>query len=246
MKPDEYVPYAILITVVSLITGITLGTAEHMGLLSSLKDLSSIALLLPTSFAAFVAYSGLKSWRQELRGKSEFTITMELLKSSLTLRDALHRARIPGFLPNELDVLELLETVPTPDYYSKSKHEQNRISALPYVNAWQNRSTPVANAMEELKSKSIEVEIILGNEGKVLSDSLLDNAWEFIHAVSNEISDLNSNGHSVPHKSSYIELLNWSKDFTQENFPPTDELSISINCSINKLKEFSRAYIDVK
>lgn len=192
MKPDVYVPWAIVIAVFFFILGVTFKATEHMGILQSFTNFIQAVGICA---GVWVAFQGLRTWKQELHGKSEFATAKDLLVSSLKLRDDLRRARIPGFVSEELGAVDLITAFAAKQDETTQDHVRNRETAKPYVNAWNSRATPVASSMEELKNKSIDVEIFLGPEGKEYSDKLLDSAWDFILAVRSETSSLHMNGH---------------------------------------------------
>ena len=66
--------------------------------ISAIKD---VLIGLSALFAAIFAYMGLTTWRKELKGKSEYQIAKDVLKSVYRVRDAFKQVRHPAIYQYE-------------------------------------------------------------------------------------------------------------------------------------------------
>jgi hypothetical protein len=74
----------------------TIVEVEHW--ISAWKD---VVIGLSAASAAVFAYLGLSAWRRELKGKSEYELAKEVLKSVYKVREAFKHVRRPGIYQYE-------------------------------------------------------------------------------------------------------------------------------------------------
>lgn len=128
---------------------------------------------------AHVAVNGLKRWRQELEGKTQFDAARGLVKSTYKLRDKLQICRSPFYSAHEF-----------PAYYKGglgacSSEEETRAWAHVYKNRWDS----VWNAVQEFDSQTLEAEALWGGSIRVKTDALRQCIREVNVAIDAVISD---------------------------------------------------------
>ncbi|WP_163833402.1 hypothetical protein [Spartinivicinus ruber] len=101
---------------------------------------------------AYVAYTGLEKWQKELRGKANFEVARELIKSVYKLRDEIGYCRSPFIFAAEF-----------PDGYKGSlgKHtaeEEGQAWAYVYSKRWE----PVGQAVQHFDAAVLEAEALWG------------------------------------------------------------------------------------
>jgi hypothetical protein len=128
---------------------------------------------------AVVAVTGLKKWRQELEGKSQFDAARGLVKSTYKLRDQLQVCRSPFYSAHEF---------PT-DYKgghgTNSAEEEARAWAHVYKNRWDS----VWDAIQEFDSQTLEAEALWGASIRTKTEALRQCVREVNAAIDAVISD---------------------------------------------------------
>lgn len=122
----------------------------------ALKD---VCLSVAAITTAFVAISGLKSWRKELRGKADFEVARGLIRATYKLRDELTYSRSPFTSANEF-----------PEGYdplNKTTEKETEAWAHIFTNRWK----PIADAIQEFEAQTLEAEALWGK-------SIKDTAFE--------------------------------------------------------------------
>lgn len=115
---------------------------------SIIKD---IFLSGAAAITAYVAYNGLEKWQTELRGKANFEVARELIKSIYVLRDKISYCRSPFVMAHEY-----------PEGYNMlvkhTNEEKGDASAYLYSNRWK----PVGDAVQSFDGAVLEAEALWG------------------------------------------------------------------------------------
>jgi hypothetical protein len=114
-------------------------------IIPAIKD---IILIFAAIITAMVAIKGLRSWSRELRGKADFELARNLIRSTYKLRDELSYCRSPLKLINEL-----------PEGYDPTKRSPSG-EAEAYAYFYANRFKPVAVAYQEFETQALEAEAL--------------------------------------------------------------------------------------
>ena len=117
---------------------------------SIIKDIALAGAAVTT---AFVAYSGVEKWQKELKGKANFEVARELIKSIYKLRDELGYCRSPFIAAAEF-----------PEGYrgplgNCTPDERGQAWAHVYSKKW----VPIGNAMQGFDAAVLEAEALWGN-----------------------------------------------------------------------------------
>src|SRR5690606_35892700 len=118
---------------------------------SIVKD---VVLACAGAITAFVAYSGLEKWHKELRGKANFEVARELIKSIYKLRDEVAYCRSPFIASAEF-----------PESYrgslnSYTPEERGQAWAHVYLKRWES----VGEASRNFEAAILEAEALWGTK----------------------------------------------------------------------------------
>ena len=105
---------------------------------------------LAAIIASAVAVLGLRAWRIQLKGKTEYEIAQRLLKSVYRVRNAIAQARVPFPSDDELD-----QAIQTIDVDNEGRANLYRLKETVY----QKRRQTVLDALVEMDSSSLEAEV---------------------------------------------------------------------------------------
>lgn len=128
---------------------------------------------------AVVAVTGLKKWRQELEGKSQFDAARGLVKSTYKLRDQLQVCRSPFYSAHEF---------PT-DYKGSRGTNSAEEETRAWVHVYKNRWDSVWNAIQEFDSQTLEAESLWGASIRTKTEALRQCVQEVNVAIDAVISD---------------------------------------------------------
>ncbi len=126
-------------------------------IISVTKD---IILIFAAIIAAHVAIEGLKSWSRELKGKADFEVARSLIRTVYKLRDELRYCRSPWVQLGEFPE----------NYDPNNKTSDSEAKAYSYI--YSNRWKPVAVALQEFETQSLEGEALWGSQFKPKTDEL--------------------------------------------------------------------------
>ncbi|OIN27962.1 hypothetical protein [Vibrio barjaei] len=123
------------------------------------KDIAVASAAVTTSA---IAIMGLKSWKRELKGKTEFEVARALILSTYKLRDELKYARSPWVSGHEF-----------PDDYPQNPSIRTpQIEAEAYAFVYGNRWKPVSVALQEFEAQALEGEALWGVSNKTKTQEL--------------------------------------------------------------------------
>src|SRR5271154_4428182 len=108
----------------------------------SWDNMQQILLTAAPIVALLIAWSGLNTWKRQLKGTHDFELSRRLLLTLYKCRDALKSARNPLLQPGESD------------------KDRNDWEASAYENRWK----AVSEAMSELRAATLESEASWGED----------------------------------------------------------------------------------
>jgi hypothetical protein len=148
-------------------------------IISVTKD---IILIFAAIATAHVAINGLQSWSRELKGKADFEVARNLIRSVYKIRDELRYCRSPWITMGEF-----------PDEYdSNNKSPETEAKAYAYI--YTNRWKPVATALQDFESQALEAEALWGTKFKPKTDELRQCARNLQVAIEADISNKANDG----------------------------------------------------
>ncbi|MGO2236118.1 MAG: hypothetical protein ACTH5B_18805 [Marinomonas sp.] len=111
-----------------------------------------ICLSVAAITTVFVAMSGLKSWKKELRGRADFEVARGMIRATYKLRDEMGYSRSPFTTASEFPK----------GYDSFNKTAEKEAEAWAYI--FTNRWKPVADAVQEFEAQTLEAEALWGKQ----------------------------------------------------------------------------------
>ncbi len=143
-----------------------------------ISEFTDICLSFAAIATPIIAFSGLKTWQQELRGKAYFELARSLIRATYKLRDTLQTARNPTQLTSEwLEGYDPLSKNPKVTERENNSHF--------YTNRWK----PVAEAVRELEAQQFEAEVLWGMEIKNKIEELIICAHLFSVSMDMKINE---------------------------------------------------------
>ena len=187
--------------------------------ISITKDvIVAVAAIVTTCLAIY----GVKSWRRELAGKTQFEIARNLLKATYKLRDSIADVRSPLILGVEF-----------PEGYDVSS-EKSSAEQKPqaYSHVYCNRLKPLWVAIDEFDIAALEAEAIWGKAIKRMAEDLRTCINSLHDSIRFYIDSIHSD--SINQKKEFDR--NIRKDISASR-NSDDELSKKIRNSIKALEE---------
>lgn len=120
-------------------------------LITAIKD---VCLSMAAIVTATVAIYGLKSWKKELNGKANFEVARGLIRATYKLRDEISYSRNPFTSAHEFPK----------GYDPLQKTPEKEAEAWSYV--FTNRWKPIAEAVQEFDTQTLEAEALWGSDIK--------------------------------------------------------------------------------
>jgi len=126
-------------------------------IITATKDIIFIFAAIVT---AHVAIKGLQSWSRELKGKADFVVAKDLIRSTYKLRDEISYCRSPW--------IPLSEFPENYDPTSRTATGEAEAYSFIYTNRWK----PVASVLQEFETQALEAEALWGPDFKPKTDEL--------------------------------------------------------------------------
>ncbi|WP_345986983.1 hypothetical protein WCX18_07360 [Sulfurimonas sp. HSL1-2] len=119
--------------------------------ISIVKD---IVVALSAAGAALIAYKGLSTWQRELKGKSEYQLAKDVLRSAYKVREAFKHVRNPAIYVYEYpeDMLDQIGQLKKEHRYAGTAH------------VYEVRWKKLDEAFAELEEKNLEALVEWGSE----------------------------------------------------------------------------------
>jgi len=121
----------------------------------SFERLVALVVAISATTGAVVAVKGLRTWRQELRGKTEYELSRRLIRACYKVRDSFLHVRSRGIMASELpgDAVNDLAALADPE----KRRENNQF-------VYENRWKVLMEAVLELEAEILEAEVMWGNK----------------------------------------------------------------------------------
>jgi len=173
-------------------------------------------------FTALFAYLGLRIWRKELKGKSEYIKAKNLLKAVFKVKRAFAQVRNPAIFGFEFP-----------------NDEENEYKKTLFV--YEKRWGVLVKAFEELEEHNLDARVEWGDEFEELIAPLINCRYELMLALSKFLR--NKKGEKV--KDIAGDFQKWIKEVDEVIYKTndTDEFDVNLNDAINKYETKLRSYI---
>jgi hypothetical protein len=129
-----------------------------------------------------IAFTGLKNWNRELRGKAAFEVAVGLTKATYKLRDEIRSCRAPMIRADEF-----------PDGHQPSVWNKDpQIKAEAYLHVYAARWQPVQAALQEFDTQTLGAEALWGEVIRQKTDELRGSVRELSAAIDAVIANIAS------------------------------------------------------
>jgi hypothetical protein len=200
-----------------------LTAGENMSATEIFSIIKDICLAGAAATTAYVAYTGLEKWQKELRGKANFEVARELIKSIYKLRDELSYCRSPFIAALEF-----------PESYRGTRQHTDEENGQAYAHVYTNRWEPVGNAVQNFDTAVLEAEALWGEAIKEKAAILRQCVRSLQVDIESFIDDKYSGGENFKAEREFGKKIRaniWDMK-TQEN-----ELTNRINAAIEGLEK---------
>ena len=119
----------------------------------TIQLIKDVITIIAACSAIFIGFSGLNSWKKQLKGTAEYDLSKRLITGLFTYRDAIKHVRNPSLYNHER------ETPPEEQAKTMSKDE---IDFYGYSKAYQNRWDKIDDAKKQFYADRLEGEALWG------------------------------------------------------------------------------------
>ncbi|ELA7385315.1 hypothetical protein Q9F31_000350 [Vibrio alginolyticus] len=199
---------------------------EVIGYFQIIKD---VAVSGAACLTAYVAFTGVSKWQDEMSGKANFEVARELARSMYLLRDEISYCRSPFTAAHEF-----------PDTYrsglgNHTNEEHGQAWAYVYSNRWE----PVGKALQLFDTASLEAEALWGRDIKDKTNALRKCVRSLQVDIQAYISNKYNGGESFEDReyAKKVEFGIW--DVKKDE----NKLTTSINTAISEIESIVRPHL---
>jgi hypothetical protein len=196
---------------------------DLLGKLLTFGFVKELLIGVAALITSIIAFMGLSTWREQLRGKTDYDIARNYLKSTLHLRNELQGVRNPMISLNE----QASAVKEKGDQFSSSLMTENQKQNMAVYSV---RWDKVIKAWQKLDDDILEAEVSWGSSAERVSRPLIACTRELHSAVYLFLS-----GYSTVLKDNII--------YNQGSQDTPDEFSKKILSSVEKIEEFLAKYL---
>ncbi len=156
------------------------------------ENVSNIITALATILAAAIAFYGVREWKRQMKGKTDYEIARRYLKAALVLRDALEYVRNPFISSSEmqkslkeqgLDPEEYRDNIKTNQAVYSERWKKVQVAStnleaelLEAEVSWGSEATKAANALNaSVRQLSIALSLYINGQRQKIQDELIYN-----------------------------------------------------------------------
>lgn len=211
-------------------------------IISNTKDIASIlsgAAAVAAFIAAFVAWKGLKSWRDQLTGRTEYELARRILRAVYQLRDAIQAVCNPAIFPSEFLQARDESGIQPDDSIPGTNAED--IQAV-YNQRWK----LITAAISDLGVESLEAEVLWGQEVVQHLKPLRHQCVSKLRMhLEHYISMRNDNPYQQPNLSAEEYQETHNIIYMTSNDPSKDAFTGEITQAVQSFENFIRSYLKI-
>ena len=200
-----------------------------MELITIVKD---ILVGLSAIFLSIIAFLGLNTWRKEIKGKSEYQLAKNVLKSVYNVRDAFNHVRNPGIFQYEYP----------DDMCDSLGHLKKEFDYAGTSYVYEKRWEKLIEAFKELEEHHLNAQVEWGSEFQRKIIKIRKCKTDLMITIQQMLlrrKNPNESKQIIPEEASKERsILYLSGDDTQQN-----EFTLQIREAINEFEEWLRPYI---
>ena len=189
------------------------------------------------AIGAWVAFTGLQTWRAQLIGKTEYDLARRLLRGVLEVREQIAAVRGPFMSAGEMTAALKEAGVSEPNFLNDT--ELRKATHLAYDRRWRR----VSKAVSDLQADVLEAEVIWGEGICAAHKALLACVTElystltlYLRAEGNE-SLQRRQGDKLE---SYFEIV-----YQTSNDPAKDPFSAKVSAAVRAFEQFLRPHLSL-
>lgn len=188
-----------------------------------------IALTAAAITGTVIAIKGLGTWRQQLKGQSDYELSRRILVALFIYRDAIDGVRHPMMISAEM---------PYPEE-AKAKHMNDReIHHHGKSKAYHSRIEKVKHARKSLYTDLLEAEALWDNELNTLFDTLYHLEQELIAKIRNHLVVADPRG-DEKHKKKTAEKNNQTRDIMFDSLSDEgDEYKLEFTSGVEAIEAY--------
>lgn len=184
-----------------------------------------------------IAYYGLRTWREQLRGKSEYNIARQLLKTVYKIRNAIQFVRHPFMSANEtIRAIDSYDNLSEKEIKKMSNHQR---MSLVYEKRWE----MISDSMAELQIIELDAEVIWGKDITAKLKPLYD-CIRHLNAAFNVYFTFTPDRHTdlwdADEKRKYEKII-----FKMSDNPEEDKFAIKIQNVVSDIENFVKPHINL-
>lgn len=182
--------------------------------------------------AAIFAYLGLSAWRKELKGKAEYELAKDVLKSVYRVRDGFSHVRHPAIYQYEYP----------PEMTNHTGHLDKEHRYQGTLHVYEKRMEVLNKAFQELEEHHLAAQVEWGSEFRTTIKSLRICRGELLEAVRGLLEPMKN-----PHKEYSTTLAQTREErsvlYEIGGDPIHDAFTLQINKAIDEFEKWLRPHI---
>lgn len=203
-----------------------------MEILTAVKE---IVVTSAAATGAIVALLGLRSWREQHRGKANHELARRLLRSGYRVRDALRWVR--NSMMSSSEIYEALKGKGHSDEEIQARKFDLPIDEIVYQSRWQK----VQDAFADFGLESLEAEVLWGSETKQQLIPLRECVSKLRRALMRHLRDGKGGRPQLsPEKRNELDKLIY------DDVDEDDEFSQEIDAAIKAIETLARPKLDLR
>jgi len=199
--------------------------------------LLKLVTTVAAAIGAWVAFTGLQTWRAQLIGRTEYDLARRVLRGVLEVREQIAAVRGPFMSTGEMAAALKEEGVSEPNLLNDA--ERRKATHLAYDRRWRRMS----KAVSDLQVDVLEAEVILGEGIRIAHKALLACVTElystltlYLRAEGNE-SLQRKLGDKLE---SYFEIV-----YLTSNDPAKDPFSAKVSAAVREFEQLLRPHLSL-
>lgn len=201
-------------------------------ILSGLSGLAAVAALI----GATAAWRSLKSWRQQLTGRTQYELARRLLRCVYKVRDEIRSVRNPAIFPGEFVEASTEAGIEHDSSKPGFSHEQTRAV---YHRRWRR----LVDAISDFDVELLEAEVLWGQE---ITEQMLP-LRQCINKLGININRLLDSGDPNIHRRRALSRKHQEEMsaviYEVSTNPAEDEFTAEVNAAIDPIEKFIRPYL---
>lgn len=200
-----------------------------------LKILKDIITIIAACSAIFIGFSGLSSWKKQLKGTAEYNLSKRLITGLYSYRDAIKHVRNPALYNHEREM---------PSQEQVKTMSKDEIDFYGYSKAYQNRWNKVDEAKKQFYADRLEGEAIWGKEFIDLFKPIPELENELFSALQTNMIVRNPES-SKADKDAWREMSRKKRDvlYDVSNTKKSDEFMSELNDAIGKFEGYLKPHL---